>query len=172
MIDETEHAPKTQFSLRAAIIGITAIAIWLGFLTQQPSWQGQGTVIVTGLGITAGVIGHVFVKLLRFHAMALLAPFLLYSGGAFVIFMLAGSLGPFRTALVLLEIVVAPVAELVMPRTVLSWTSILAGCLTAVVLVPAHFIRPGLPWAIITSLGVSAWYSTGFSICIERYFGA
>jgi hypothetical protein len=69
----------------------------------------------------------------------------------------------------LFEIVISPLELMsyeTSPRDIIFWLVVVLG---TVMFTPAHAIRPSLPSAIITALGIAIWY--GVSIMMMAYGG-
>ena len=163
---------KSQFSLRATVVLTAAVAFWLWFLRQTSPLGGQpGEITVyTGLALTAGIVGHVvYTFWLPWRVTVIVTSFLLYAV-ALVLFVAWDQHLDVTDSLWFLFITLVP------PRVLIdfhswNWISMLICLLTTLILAPAHSIRPSLPSAIITALGIAAWYVTGLSMSVAVFGG-
>ena len=163
-----------QFSLATVITLMTATAIWFWFVFQGSGWKGPGIVMLTALTVGAGMVGHTlytFVLPIRFVVVAVVS-FVALALPAFLLFFLAGSADLPRAAGCMLEAIIGPARALVTGDSMLERSAIIKCWLTTGLLLPAHAIRPNWATAIITSLGVAAWFSTGFLLATASSFGA
>ncbi len=164
---------RIQFNLRDGLLLMAATAVWTVFLTRQSGWQGQGLVMLTGIAVLAGMVGHLVYRfVLAWRITVAITALLLYSIPALLILAGSGSMDPLESIWILFEILISPARDLIVPDHSQGRFSPWAGLLAALMLAPAHSISPRMPWAIVTALGVAAWYATGLEICIARYFGS
>ena len=156
---------KTKFSLRSTVMLTAAVAVWFWFLGQLPGSERSDEIVlpiavVTGVALAAGIVGHVvYTAWLPWRMTVIVTSLLIYD----VVFVLMTSfaLGLADNLAFLIETLIAPARELIS----LNWISMSLKCLLpTLILAPAHSIRPSLPSAIITALGIAAWYVTGLSI--------
>lgn len=155
---------KHQFSILATIIVTAAIAIWFA-LFQDASLTELA--IFSGMALAAGIAGHLaYSFLLPWRITVVATVLLVYNLVPFSIMLV--SIGPTTQLLSNLDffadLVVQP-AEMAMhveqTRDIL-W--MLAMGLVTAIFTPAHAIHPSLPTAIITALGIGAWYATSVLI--------
>jgi hypothetical protein len=168
-----ERTHPLQFSLRE-ILGLTAVlAVWLWFLLQHAPVRGAGVLIVTVVALVAGLIGHVvYIYVLRWRGIVVITSLVAYSAPAFLLFVLASQFDVIGAVFMLVETLIAPARELVSADRMLEWETLALGCTMTLLFVPAHFIRPTFPTAIVTAFGVAAWYLLGLFVTIGRNFGA
>ena len=167
LIWECMDDSKTQFSLSATLVVTAAFSVWFWFLAQLPGSQEPGELalaiaVFTGVALAAGVAGHVVYSLwLPWRVTVIVTSLLLFNVVFFLLNIFAGSLDLADASALLFEILLLPARELV----AMNWISMSLKCLLpTLILTPAHSIRPSIPSAIITALGVVAWYVTGLSI--------
>jgi hypothetical protein len=160
---------KTQFSLRASLVLTAASAFWVWIFREMSPVE---MAVVGGVAITAGLVGHVvYTFWLPWRVTVIATVLLLYNAilGAQLLLQ-SGSGDPwFARLAVLFEIAVMPVEmmrHVTSPRDIAFSLAIVLGTL---ILTAAHSIRPNLPSAIITALGIAIWY--GSSIMIMIYGG-
>ena len=164
---------NSQFSIRDALLLTTAVAVWFCYLVQFSAWQGPALGIATCVGIVGGTLGHLaYSFLLRWRVTTVLTPLATFCVFTFLFFVVSGQLTILETTWFLAEVLIAPASELFRSTRMLEWHQLMGGIIVALLFLPVHGFRPNWPTAIITALGVLAWYSTGLFICIARYFGA
>jgi hypothetical protein len=153
---------QTQFGIGEVVLLTAAVAVWIWFLMQLPEpVPAQAIVVISSIALAAGIFGHVaYLYLLNWRGTVVVGSFLIYC----VVFwiMTAAESTDFSESLsFLFEALAAPARELY----AMNWISMSLKCLLpTLLLAPAHPIRPGLPTAIMTSLGVAAWFVTGLVI--------
>jgi hypothetical protein len=153
---------KTQFGIGEVALLTAGVAVWIWFLMQLPEpVPVQAIVVFSSIALAAGFFGHVaYVYLLTWRGTVVVGAFLIYCV-VFLIMAAAESIDFSESLSLLLEALVSPARELY----VMSWISMSLKCLLpTLLLAPAHPIRPSLPTAIMTSLGVAAWFVTGLVI--------
>lgn len=158
------ETPKHQFSLLATIVVTAAIAIWFALFQDATLTE---LAIFSGIALAAGIAGHlVYTFLLPWRITVVATVLLVYNLIPFAT--LLASTGPTMKLLsnldFFVDVVVQP-AELAMHTTQtrdILW--IIATGLVTAIFTPAHAVRPSLPTAIITALGLGAWYATGIRI--------
>lgn len=167
--DTDVNQSKTQFSLRVSVVLTAASAFWLWIFREMSPVE---IVVFAGIALTAGLVGHVvYAFWLPSRVTVIGTVLLLYNAilGAQLLLQ-SGSAGPwFARLAVLFEIVVLP-AELMRnatsPRDIVFSLAMVVGTL---IFTAAHSIRPSLPTAIITAMGIAIWY--GSSIMSMIYGG-
>ena len=160
---------KRQFSLRATFIltAVSAVCVWIfGEITPVEM------AVIAGIAVTAGLVGHVvYTKWLPWRVTVIATVLLVYNAllGTQLLFS-TGSGTPMLARLAFLfEIVISPLELMsyaTSPRDIIFWLVVVLG---TVIFTPAHAIRPSLPSAIITALGIAIWY--GVSIMMMAYGG-
>lgn len=155
---------KTQFSLRATVVLTAASAVWVAIFREMPPTE---LAIVTGIAVAAGIAGHVvYVRWLPWRVTVIATVLLIYNTllGAQLL-LHSGSGEPwFRRLDFLFELLLLP-AEMAIraraPRDILLMLAIVLGTL---IFTAAHSIRPSLPTATITALGIAIWYGGAMMI--------
>ena len=164
--------PKLQFSLTEIILFTAAIAIWIGFLIQPSGWLGPGLTVVTTVAGLAGCLGQLSYRyVLRARGIAIPVSLLVFAACAFPIYVLAGSSDVAGAAQLLVETLVSPIGEWFSETGFLTRNALIGCYIATIALTPAHLIRPQLPWAIVSALGVASWFMTGMLLTIGRNFG-
>jgi hypothetical protein len=157
---------KTQFSLRAVVALTVASAVWVWLFSEAKPVE---IAVFSGVALTAGIVGHVVYRYcLPWRVTVVAMVLLLYNAVLLALEVLHDGSNPLE---LLLQVAVGP-AEMLMHvkwhwhrHTVFK----LAMVLGTLLFTPAHSIRPSLPTAIITALGVGFWY--GSSILMLTYAG-
>jgi hypothetical protein len=151
---------KTQFSLRASVVLTAAVGFWVWIFREMSPVE---IAVFGGVALTAGVVGHiVYTKWLPWRVTVIATVLLLYNSLLGVQLLLSGSGEPW----LLVETVVLPFEMMwhaKSPRDILFVSLIVLGTLT---LTPAHCIRPSLPTAIVSALGIAIWYVSSIMIMI------
>ena len=160
---------NSQFSIRDILLVMTVIAVWIAYLIQFSVWKGPGIGMVTGIGVVGGMLGHLaYSFLLRWRVTTVLTPLATFCVFTLLFFVVSGQLTILATTWFLAEVLIAPASELFRSTRMLEWHQLMGGIIVALLFLPVHGFRPNWPTAIITALGVLAWYSTGLFICIAR----
>jgi hypothetical protein len=155
---------KTQFSLRATATLTAAIAVWVAIFREMPPTE---LAILTGIAVAAGLAGHVvYARWLPWRVTVIATVLLIYNGllGTQLLLQTGSGEPWFRRLAFLFELLVFP-AEMAIraraPRDILLMIAIVLGTL---IFTAAHSIRPSLPSAIITALGIAIWYGAAMMI--------
>lgn len=160
---------KTQFSLRATAVLTAATAVWIWIFREAPAFD---LAIIAGAASTAGLAGHVvYARWLPSRVTVMATVLLLYNAllGAQLLLQSGSGTPWFERLAFLLDILVLPVqmmSHATGTRDILFLATLVLGTLT---FTPAHSIRPCLPSAIITAMGIAIWY--GGSLLIMAYAG-
>jgi hypothetical protein len=157
---------KTQFSLRAVVALTVASAVWVWLFREAKPVE---IAIFSGVALTAGLVGHVVYRYcVPWRVTVVATVLLLYNAVLLALEVLHDGSNPLE---LLLQVAVGP-AEMLMH---VNWhwhrdtVFMLAMVLGTLLFTPAHSIRPSLPTAIITALGLGFWYTT--SILMMIYAG-
>ncbi len=157
------------FSLRACCVLVAASALWVWIFRDLSSIE---LLVLSSVAFVAGTVSHlVYAFWLPWRVTAIAVDVMLYNGllAAQLLFGSGtGTSSPRRLAF-LIDVLVEPAQMATYARTpsdILFFLAVLFGTL---VFTPAHAIRPSLPSAIITALGISIWY--GSSIMMMAYGG-
>ena len=128
--------------------------------------------VLAGVALTSGIVGHVvYTFWLPWRVTVIATVLLLYNAmlGALALLQSGSGVPWFNRLAVLFDVVVLPAemtAHANSPRDILFSVAIVLGTL---LFTPAHSIRPSLPSALITALGIGIWY--GSSIMMMAYGG-
>jgi hypothetical protein len=154
---------KTQFSIRAIAAFTVASAVWVWLFREAKPVE---IAIFSGVAMTAGILGHVVYRYwLPWRVTAIVTVLLLYNAVLFVPALLHDGSNSFRF---LFQVAFGP-AEMIMH---MNWhwhrdtVFMLAMVLGTLLFTPAHSIRPSLPTAIITALGLGFWYASSILMLI------
>ena len=160
---------ERQFSLRATFMLTAVSAVWVWIFREITPVE---MAVIAGIAVTAGLVGHiVYTYWLPWRVTVIATVLLLYNALLGVLSLLESSSGPPSLARleVLFAVVVWPLEMMryaTAPRDIMFW---LVMVLATLIFTPAHAIRPCLPSAIITALGIAIWY--GVSIMMMAYGG-
>ncbi len=160
---------KRQFSLRATFILIAVSAVWVWIFREMTPFE---MAVVAGIAVTAGLLGHiVYTYLLSSRVTVIATVLLVYNAllGAQLLLEPGSGTPTIRRLAFLFDILVLPLEMMkyaTAPRDIMFWLVMVLGTL---IFTPAHAIRPSLPSAIITGLGIAIWY--GVSIMMMAYGG-
>ncbi len=160
---------KTQFSLRATFILIAVSAVWVWIFKDITPFE---MAVVAGTAVTTGLLGHiVYTYLLPTRVTVIATVLLVYNAllGAQLLLVPSSGTPTLMRLAFLFDILVSPLEMMTYataPRDIMFWLAMVLGTL---IFTPAHAIRPCLPSAIITALGIAIWY--GVSIMMMAYGG-
>lgn len=160
---------KAQFSIRATAVLTAATAVWLWIFRQA---RPVDMAVLASAALIAGLAGHlVYARWIPRRATVMTTVFLLYNAmlGTQLLLQSGGGSRWFERLAFLGDILVLPIMAIRQaagPHDMLFLASVVLGTL---IFTPAHSIRPCLPSALITSLGIAIWY--GGSILMVAYAG-
>ncbi|MCA9176197.1 MAG: hypothetical protein KDB14_17040 [Planctomycetales bacterium] len=159
---------KGQFSLRQVAALTAAAAVWVWHFREA---EPAAIATFSFAAVTAGIIGHFVDKYWNLYALsALVAVLLVYNGALLALALFEGAADPLGA---LIQVLVAPAEMLKWQLDSIATNRVTSNRDTVFLLVmllgtllftPAHWIRPSLPTAIITALGVGLWYGTSILI--------
>lgn len=158
---------KIRFSIRAILALTAAFALWLWVLDGIHISEAAS---FAAIAMAAGLVAHlVYVYWLPWRVTGVVVVFLVYNLGllAICLWETVGTARP-TSWLDLMAIVFFAPAKMLMsarePNELLLWAKFAIGM---VVMTPAHMIRPCLPTALITALGIGIWYAAGILITMH-----
>ena len=165
------HTTKrtTQFSLRAIAVLTAASAVWIWIVQEMPAAE---MAVFAGVALVSGIVGHlVYVYCLRSRVTVMVTVLLLYNLvlGAQLLVQSGHGTPWFERLAFLSDVLFEPLrmmSHVTAPRDILLLLRYTVGTL---VFTAAHSIRPSLPAAIITALGIAIWY--GCSVLIMANAG-
>lgn len=157
---------KNQFSVREMIVLMTAFAVWCWVLREASPVE---TAIFSVIAIVAGVLGHLaYAYFLPWRVTAIATVFLLYNAILIAAY-LSSSGSNFRLPDcwdALTEIVMQPAEMAWRTRGTRDGLFPLAIVIAVGLFSPAHPIRPSLPAAIVSAIGLGIWYAVGILVLI------
>jgi hypothetical protein len=152
---------KNQFSLRAILALTAASATWFWLFREASPIE---LTIFSIAALAAGLVGHtVYIYWLPSRFTVVVAVFLLYNF-TLVILEVIGSGASFRPSdclQLLIDIVVEPAEWAIRAWGTQHMLFSFAFVIGTLLFTPAHMVRPGLPGALITALGLGIWYGAG-----------
>ncbi len=163
------HKEKAQFSLRAMIVLTASFAVWVWIFREIKPGE---MAVLTGIVLMAGIVAHVvYAFWLPWRVTVIATVLLLYNVmiGALTLLQSGSSMSWFQHLEFLYDVVVHPAKMMMYTHSPRDLVFSLAIVLGTVFFTPAHAIRPSLPTAIITALGIAIWY--GSSIMMMAYGG-
>ena len=165
-LEPITESPRTQFSIRAMIALTAAIALWLWIFREATPFELG---IFSGIAFVAGLVAHLFYTFWLPSRITAIATVLLIYNAILVVLALWGSNSntPVADCLeFLIDILAQPVEMLMHLSTPRQTMFTLAIVLGTILPTPAHSIRPSLPSAFITALGIGIWYAAGMLFLI------
>lgn len=156
---------NTQFSLRAVAVLTLASAVWVWLFREA---RPAEIATFSGVAVTAGIVGHVVYEyLFAWRVSVILTVLLLYNGLLLALVLLYGrEPNPLE---LLFQVAVEPVDMLMHVKWHRDTVFLVVMLLGTLLFTPAHWVRPSLPTAIITALGIGFWYAS--SILMLTYAG-
>lgn len=150
---------KTQFSLRAVTVLTVASALWVWLFREARPVE---ITTFSSIAVTAGIVGHIVYRYwLPWRVTVVATVLLLYNALLLALLLFGGEPHPLKF---LFTVAVQP-AEMTMEY--LKWHFWTRGTLVNLFIVlgtllftPAHLLRPSLPTAIVTALGIGFWYAS------------
>ncbi len=155
---------KQQFSVLSVILLTAAIAIWLTLFREASASE---LAIFASTAAVAGVLAHLaYTYVLAWRVTAAVTVLLVYNLA--LVLLLVWNVGLSNQLIdrldLLADIVMQPAAIVTRVRSIDQVLSIGPLVLVTAIYTPAHAVRPSLPTAIITALGIGAWYAAGILI--------
>ena len=139
-------------------------AVWLTYWGRQKEWQLPGIVLLSCLAVALAAVAQLVFWLTRVRWVAPLTCICGVTAMSVALgiigFLFSSQLDAVGATCIGLSPVIGPIPELFQTRR-------LACFAVASVLVPAHPLRPGIPTALVTSMGVVCWASAGATICLR-----
>ncbi len=163
----TETHPKrnpSQYSLRATLVLMVASMVWIWIFKEMRPLE---IAILAGFALAAGLVGHVVYSFwLPWRVSVLATVLLIYNLCLGTQFLLqSASRPPWRETLTILwDVLIFPAEMLTHTTAARDVAFMLLTVAATLIFSAAHSIRPCLPTAIVTALGVAIWYGVSLMI--------